>query len=127
MLHKATFESLPWGGENDPAIVSLDTKLSNDESNPISFEVFRTEIIANVGTMYENLIVIIQTHLTECGYQWFFPNDLLLMARCDLDGTDLVIKIEFSGYDKMNVEVGLASGDDMGFANFVDSLSRRIG
>jgi BR serine/threonine kinase len=132
MLHRTSFECLPWGGEDDPVVVSLGVQsgkllgFGGDDTFGSGIEVFRTEVIRDVSTMYENLIVILQKHLTECGYDWFFPNDVLLMARCDIDGTDLVIKIEFAGYDKMNVEVGLASGDDMGFTRFVDSLSRRI-
>jgi BR serine/threonine kinase len=132
MLRRFNFECLPWLGEDDPAVVSLGVKIGSllsfgdEEGFWGGIEVFRTEVIRNVARIYENLIVIIQKHLTDCGYKWFFPNDVILMARCELDGTDLLIKIAFSGYDKMNVEFGLASGDDMGFASFVDSLSRRI-
>jgi BR serine/threonine kinase len=120
MRRKWDFDALPWGQQ--PGWVSIQDL---DESVEESI-VFERREIGNITRRYDNLVILIQQYLGECGFEWLYPHDQLIYGRREADGIDLVIEIEYVGYEQLKVVLGLASGDDIGFCQFADMMSRHI-
>ncbi|OHS94136.1 hypothetical protein TRFO_39691 [Tritrichomonas foetus] len=137
MLKRLSFESIPWD-ENDSPVVPLnltkDTEITS--LNPFqetenwmpfyqsSIPFFQMQVIDNITQRYEVVVTSMQRYFTECGFKWFYPHDLLILARQMNDYTDLLIRVEYLDDEKLRLYICLASGDDLGFSALVAGISK---
>ena len=131
MLRRLSFDSLPWGDEERPVVSLGITPETVLEFRPPSqylanIVVLQERSIDNIGMRHDNVVTLLQQYLTECGYLWYYPHDDLIMARRLIDGTDVVIRITYTGNESLRLIASLVAGDCIALAPFLDTLGKLL-
>ena len=131
MLRRLSFDSLPWGDDEQPVVsldVTPDTVLGfNYPSQYLAnIVVFQEREIDDIVMRYDNVVTMLQKYLTECEFLWYYPHDELIMARRLVDGTDIVIRIVFLGNEKLKLIASLVSGDALALPPLIDTLGKLL-
>jgi hypothetical protein len=136
LIRGVSFDSLPWGDEEAPQSSLYLDNLRLNFGNPFdqgvskfgfylgAVHLYQKRTIERIAGGYDRTVIIVQKHLIDCGFLWYYPHDQLILARRKADMTDLMIRIEFCQYERLRLVVGLASADDLGFVQWVDSVSK---
>ena len=131
MLRRLSFDSLPWGDDEQPVVsldITPDTVLGfNYPSQYLAnIVVFQEREIDDIVMRYDNAVTMLQKYLTECEFLWYYPHDELIMARRLVDGTDIVIRIVFLGNEKLKLIASLVSGDALALPPLIDTLGKLL-
>jgi BR serine/threonine kinase len=99
----------------DPALLSK----ANDERKNVSY-------LSDIRAPLETVIATVQRCLIDSGFEWFYPNDLLILARHQARKTDLILTADYSRDGDLKLTVHLISGDPLDFSGIVVSLAQAV-
>jgi hypothetical protein len=82
--------------------------------------------LVDIDLPLEELMAQVQHVFTHAGYDWFYPNDLLLIARKQPEKTDVTVNAEYAGATGMRLVVHLLQGEAADFEAIVAILGRAV-
>lgn len=82
--------------------------------------------MCELSVTLEELVSTFQRVLNEEGFDWFYPNDVLLVARRKSDLIDVVISIEYEKESTLKAVIQLVKGDSSYFGTFMKMLVKSV-
>jgi BR serine/threonine kinase len=88
-------------------------------------EAMNVAYLGNIRMPLEAVVAAVQKWLIGSGFEWFYPNDLLLLAR-KRQAMDLTIEVEWEEDAELKITARLMKGDALDFNALVMALGRVI-
>lgn len=82
--------------------------------------------LSDISVPLEQVVATLQTCLNTAGFDWFYPNDLVLIARKQSELTDVAINIEYTSELSLKVAVHMFQGNSMTFNALVTAAAHAI-
>jgi len=129
MLRRLTFDSLPWGAAERPVVrdlgrhgrhLAFGDPFTDRKIYQSDIDLFQERVVEGIDMRHEQLLAVLQKYLGECGFFWYHPNDMLLLARRQL--TDVMLRVTCGENEMLKLTIGLASNDDGAFPQFVNTI-----
>jgi hypothetical protein len=148
-----SFDALPWPTEEEdaqmcddihqaPLILSAaelcfpDNVFSGGSSyslaetarwDPVAFrethEAKNASSVHDIALPLEHVVAEVQASLNRAGFDWFYPNDFLIVARNQRQKIDLILNAEYQADAAVAITVHLIKGDAMEFSAFACALA----
>ncbi|EAX98939.1 CAMK family protein kinase [Trichomonas vaginalis G3] len=129
--HFISFDMLPWGDKPGISVAPLTNLLTSAKG--LNFEKasklpnlaeHKIEITTTTAFPIPKVNNAIQTNLTNAGFKWFFPNEMLFYGRNHEKNLDITIKTRFTGENQFQTTVILVSGDKAQFEELSQSIEK---
>ena len=82
--------------------------------------------LSDITQPLEFVVATLQERLNTAGFDWFYPNDLLLLARHQQNKTDVIINIECQTETTLGIALHYLQGNMATFTALVESVIQGI-
>ena len=116
------------GNEESASVYSLAEKASWDPRNNVDVVDASKNVsnLSDIAQPMEFVVAAMQQALNESGFDWFYPNDLLILARRQQDKTDVIVNIECQTETTLKVALHFLQGNVIIFNDLVASVIQGI-
>jgi BR serine/threonine kinase len=104
-------ETVPW----DPALF---VDAADEEKSVAS--------LADIRSPLEHVMAAVQRRLIQCGFEWFYPNDLLILARKHEPKTDVILNVGYQDDGDLRITLNLVQGAATEFSSLVVALAHVV-
>jgi hypothetical protein len=82
--------------------------------------------VRDVGLPLEQVMAQVQASLNRADFDWFYPNDFLIVARKHRQKVDVILNAEYQADTSITITIHLIQGDTMEFSALACALAQAI-
>jgi BR serine/threonine kinase len=82
--------------------------------------------LADIRLPLEHALAAVQRALITAGFEWFYPNDMLLLARNVSQKIDVILNVDYMDDGGLKITLHLVQGDPLDFNTLAVSLAQVI-